>query len=506
MFERMKLGAKLYLFFGMILLLMTVFTSYSVFQSRSISGRYKTAIENNLGPAFEALGLKIWAAAEIKATKDAIIRAAKPRDLERALRDFEEATSKFNQHRKRLQDYEKILTEGHRNYLAKCDREQQAFLDAWEKARAVLLKGGSPQEADSLMMGKGRAILDTMTALVQELRSTANQSVDKAGQEISRSTTAAVSGLIAVILIGAGLAIYITYTTNRQLTGVVRNLRQASADVAESSDQVSSASLHLAETSSEQAASIEETSSSLEEMASMTAQNADNAKQASALMSDTSIIIQQADQSMLSLTESMGEISGASDRTAKIVKTIDEIAFQTNLLALNAAVEAARAGEAGAGFAVVAEEVRNLAMRAADAAKNTANLIEDTLKKIDRGAGLVDKTNEAFKEVAAQSNKIKDLINEIVTASQEQAQGIGQINITVAQMDKVVQSNTEKAEETASSSQELGGQAEKLKKLMDRLTILVNGHQRQEQQKTYCSKSTRQMKGKKRVKQIAADV
>jgi methyl-accepting chemotaxis protein len=178
---------------------------------------------------------------------------------------------------------------------------------------------------------------------------------------------------------------------------------------------------------------------------------------------------------MEELTQSMTEISNASEETAKIIKTIDEIAFQTNLLALNAAVEAARAGEAGAGFAVVADEVRNLAMRAADAAKNTAKLIEESVKKIKSGSEIVSKTNEAFRKVATGSKKVSELVGEIAAASQEQAQGIEQINKAVAEMDKVVQKNAANAEESAAASQQLIAQAEQMRAFVGDLVTLVAG-------------------------------
>jgi methyl-accepting chemotaxis protein len=172
----------------------------------------------------------------------------------------------------------------------------------------------------------------------------------------------------------------------------------------------------------------------------------------------------------------MKEITAASEETSKIIKTIDEIAFQTNLLALNAAVEAARAGEAGAGFAVVAEEVRNLAMRAADAAKNTSGLIEGTVKKIKDGSDLVLKANEAFAEVAVNSSKVGELVGEIAAASQEQAQGIDQINKAVTEMDKVTQQTAANAEESASASEEMNAQAEQMKQISLTLVNIIGGH------------------------------
>jgi len=220
----------------------------------------------------------------------------------------------------------------------------------------------------------------------------------------------------------------------------------------ESIGQVSVASMALAEGSAEQAASIEETGAALEEMSSMTNRNADNATQAERQMQQSARVTGESKDSIVALTASMKEISVASEETQKIVKTIDEIAFQTNLLALNAAVEAARAGEVGAGFAVVAEEVRNLALRSADAAKNTAVLIEDTVAKVKQGSALVEKTSEGFEEVVAISGKTGALINEIAAASGEQAQGIEEINKAVAEVDKVIQQNAANAEELASST------------------------------------------------------
>ena len=232
---------------------------------------------------------------------------------------------------------------------------------------------------------------------------------------------------------------------------MAENLSETISANASAAESVSQAASEQASSLEETSSSLEETSSSLEEMSSMTKQNADNANQADILMKESNQIVGNANESMNELTGSTEEISNASEETSKIIKTIDEIAFQTNLLALNAAVEAARAGEAGAGFAVVADEVRNLAMRAADAAKNTADLIEGTVKKIKDGSELVTRTNEAFSQVATGTVKVGGLVGEIAAASNEQAQGIDQVNTAVAEMDKVTQQNAAASEEMTSS-------------------------------------------------------
>jgi methyl-accepting chemotaxis protein len=271
------------------------------------------------------------------------------------------------------------------------------------------------------------------------------------------------------------VVLYFSRSITRPIASTAEKLNEAADQVASASRQVATASQTLADGASKQAAGIEETSASIEEMSSMTRQNASSANQANILMAETTRVVDDANRSMAELMGSMNEISTASEETAKIIKTIDEIAFQTNLLALNAAVEAARAGEAGSGFAVVADEVRNLAMRAADAAKNTSNLIEDTVKKIKNGSDTVTEANEAFAKVATGAKKVAELVTEISAASNEQAQGVEHINKAVAEMDHVVQNNAASAEESASASEEMNAQAEQMKNFVAELMAVVAG-------------------------------
>ncbi|NPU85385.1 MAG: methyl-accepting chemotaxis protein [Syntrophaceae bacterium] len=283
-------------------------------------------------------------------------------------------------------------------------------------------------------------------------------------------------GVVVFALIAAVLAYFAAGSIAVPVQRAVKRLLASSDEISAASGEVASSSQSLAEGASEQAASLEETSSSLEEMSSMTKQNAGNASQADALMKQANTIVTKANDSMEHLTSSMREITAASEQTSKIVKTIDEIAFQTNLLALNAAVEAARAGEAGAGFAVVAEEVRNLAMRAAEAAKNTSGLIEGTVKRIREGSDLVGKTSEAFSEVAVNAAKVGELVGEIAAASSEQAQGIDQINKAVTEMDKVTQQTAANAEESASASEEMNAQAMSMREVVQELMLVIGGN------------------------------
>ena len=255
----------------------------------------------------------------------------------------------------------------------------------------------------------------------------------------------------------------------------MENLSAGSVQLNHTAGEMSSTSQQLTGSANAQAASIQETSGSMEEIAAMTQQNSDNARQANSLMGDTFKVIKEAGEAMSTLTGAMEGISGASNETGKIIKTIDEIAFQTNLLALNAAVEAARAGEAGAGFAVVANEVRSLALRATEAAKNTADLIEDTVTRVKEGSSLVDRTAAAFSLVENSSVKIKELVAEIAAASQEQAQGVEQINRAIIEMDKMVRQNAANAADSSSTSEQLGEQAERMNLAVGDLVALVGG-------------------------------
>ena len=246
------------------------------------------------------------------------------------------------------------------------------------------------------------------------------------------------------------------------LDEALSQVAQSVSQVSTASSEVANSSQLLAEGANDQASSLEAISSSLEEMTSMTKQNSANADQAKKLSNNTKTSAQRGNEAMIRMNEAIDRIKASSDQTAKIVKTIDEIAFQTNLLALNAAVEAARAGDAGKGFAVVAEEVRDLAQRSAKASRESSAMIEDSVRKAADGVEITRLVAESLEEILKDSAKASDLVEEISAATMEQAQSTDQISESVSQMDRITQQNAANAQESSSVAEELSSQAAEL--------------------------------------------
>lgn len=332
----------------------------------------------------------------------------------------------------------------------------------------------------SFNQATGKKNMDEMRAMVAEIIAIENNLMERRNADYAKAVSASRfwgSWIIGGVIVAGWLMIFqIGRGAQQVLKRVSKTLGEASDQVSASAGEVSSASQMLAQGASEQAASLEETSASIEEINSQAKRNGDNANDARGLAQEAREATDQGTAQMREMVDAMDAIKTSSNNIAKIVKTIDEIAFQTNILALNAAVEAARAGEAGAGFAVVADEVRNLAQRAALAAKETTESIDDSIRKSARGAELSSKVAQDLDRIAGKARQVADLVVEIATASREQSEGLGQVGTAMSQMDKVTQANAGSAEETAASAEELKSQASVLESAVGELVRLIGGY------------------------------
>ncbi len=350
--------------------------------------------------------------------------------------------------------------------------------EVFAKFRPEGVSGGFPA-----VQGEGNSLADGKMTLFHEIRMGGDLKgtlyLESDMKEMSSRMIGYSTAIGVVLLLSLFVAFGVAAGLQKQVSGplmeIIEGLSTNAERMASSSSEISTASQQMSEGASESASVLEETSSSLEEIASMTRQNADNAGEAAQFMGDSKETIQQGNKAVESTVQSMRQTKESSEKVTRIIKTIEEIAFQTNLLALNAAVEAARAGEHGRGFAVVAEEVRSLAKRSAEAAKDSAALIQENANRVTAGVQVSEKAGQSLSEIVVQSGKISELVMGIANASQEQSKGIGEVNIAVAQLDKVTQRNSANAEELSSSSVELASQARSVREMVDRLVAILEG-------------------------------
>lgn len=293
-----------------------------------------------------------------------------------------------------------------------------------------------------------------------------------------------ISTFISIFLINLIAIIFIIIVANQsvikkllsRLNNISIHLKETSGQLEEAAFELETSSQKLAEGSAEQASAIQETSATIEETSSMVQQNNENTKHAATLAKNTKHYTNESTDATQKMMATMNKLEGSSKEISKIIKTIDEIAFQTNILSLNAAVEAARAGDAGKGFAVVAEEVRTLAQRSAQAAKDTTTIIESNINLSIQGIDMAKQVEDSLLKIDEEVNKVNELLDEISTATHEQSQGVEQINKAVSQMEQVLQSNASEAEHTSASSRELSSQVSSMNNIVDDLSSIVHGH------------------------------
>lgn len=371
-----------------------------------------------------------------------------------------------------------ISAEIDRENFAKMKGLRNEFYDAKQKYMSLVAEGKADEAARFLretLEPKYTAYTDFGTTLLNWNIDALNHSLADVLKTAVRAKWGSLFANLACIGVGLVLGMATILSINKRLSSVCSSLDEVARQIAAASTEVASASQTLAEGASEQAASLEETSASLEEMSSMTNRNADGALQAKEIAGQTRQAADSGAGEMEQMKAAMEALKQTSIETAKIVKDIDEIAFQTNILALNAAVEAARAGDSGTGFAVVAEEVRSLAQRSAKAARESSIRIENSMTKSAEGLAITTQISKSLHLIVEKARSMDDLVGHIANASQEQAQGVSQINSAVLQMDKVTQRNASSAEETAAASEELSAQAASMYESVTVLHGLVGG-------------------------------
>jgi len=353
-------------------------------------------------------------------------------------------------------------------------------LNEYTKLASELAKKAiqDPAAGESGMADFGKRFQD-----LERSMSTASGLIESRAEAIKASAEASKKLFLNFLFVGIGVSILllnlvgwiVAKSIPRSFMLLIDRLAIGAAQIESASGHIASSSESLASSTTEQAASLEETSASLEEIASMTKNNAENSREAKDLTGAMREVADTGASDMDKMAHAMAAIKESSNNIAKIIKTIDEIAFQTNILALNAAVEAARAGEAGMGFAVVAEEVRNLALRSASAARETAEKIEDSIQKSSAGVQINAKVSLSLADIVSKARQADELVAQISIASNEQSQGIDQINSSVSQMDAMTQNNAAGAEESANVSADLRTQSTQLTQLVQELQTLVGG-------------------------------
>lgn len=473
MFETTKFSNKLYFSFGVIIIFSIIIALVSLSKVNDIADLTEKLYNH---PYTVSTGIL-----EINSDIIAIHRSMKDVTLAKNNTEIDQAVKIVDDYEQKIYSSFEIVKERFLGDKTMITEAIKAVTD-WKVIRdevITLTKVGKNKAAAAITKNKGARHVKLIETKINNIIDFAqNKAINfHVNAAKVRGDTLLFIVILSIILIALAItiAIIITRNTNTTLNTINRNLYESVSQLIESSRQFSNSSKQLSDGTSEQASSIEEISATLEESASMISQNTENTKHASLLSNESKAASDKGNHEMQDMLSYMEEIKKSSDQIGKIIKVIDEIAFQTNILALNAAVEAARAGEAGMGFAVVAEEVRNLAQRSAQAAKDTTEIIETNIELSETGLQVSEKVGESLGEITLQAKKVNELLDEIASASQEQSQGISQINKAMTQMEKVTQRNASGSEESAAASQEMSAQALLMQETVQGLFKLING-------------------------------
>jgi methyl-accepting chemotaxis protein/methyl-accepting chemotaxis protein-1 (serine sensor receptor) len=477
MFGQMTIGKKLYLGFGGVLALMLMVSAVALNGIGSLGGIVDTLGNVNAKRRIRSSELNTAVVAMLAAERGIEVRAFmrdKP-TMEQYNRNFEDSAV---QAKTNLESISALSASAQdRQFVneasASLESIRQGHREFWNAASSYNMKASV-----EIYKTKTNPALQQMVKLAEAAvgRESENMAayLKSAGAIAARARWITVSITVLALLFWGIIAV-IVRTINTTLRAAIGGLSEGAGQVSSAAGQISSSSQSLAQGASEQAAALEETSASSEEINSMARKNAENSQAANALVTQSQQKFSQTNHALESMVIAMGDIKASSDKVAKIIKVIDEIAFQTNILALNAAVEAARAGEAGMGFAVVADEVRNLAQRCAQAAKDTAGLIEESISRSNEGKTKVDQVAVAIRAITEESAKVKTLVDEVTVGSQEQTRGIEQVAKALTQMEQVTQQSAANAEESAAAAQELMAQSSTLMDVIGQLSDMVGG-------------------------------
>ncbi|KOQ18677.1 methyl-accepting chemotaxis protein [Achromobacter xylosoxidans] len=503
LFGNLSIGTRLTLGFGTVLALLLALTGLSQYELTHIGGINRAITEQTWAKANAINIIDVTTRANARANLELIVNTD-PRTVETLFARIDTNRKTIDQALETLRPL--FRTEDERQKLRLLEDVRGRYVKSFQGVGA-LLKRGERDAARQRLLEETLPLLDGLQDRVIEISriqsaemvdagADSQRVIDNAGMlnlilsamavvlgglfawRVSKSITAPLAQAVSVAETVArgdlgqpihavtrdetGRLLRALHDMQDKLAGAVRTIRAGSETISSAAGQIAAGNTDLSSRTEEQAASLEETAASMEELASTVKQNADNARQANQLAASASEVAQRGGAVVSAVVSTMGDISASSRKISEIVSVIDGIAFQTNILALNAAVEAARAGEQGKGFAVVAGEVRSLAQRSAQAAREVKTLIEASVSKVAEGAGQAENAGTTMQEVVASVKRVTDIMGEIAAASQEQASGIEQVNRAVSQMDEVTQQNAALVEEAAAAAGSMQDQAHAL--------------------------------------------